>query len=46
LSSTTRINGRLALRPCFIGARAQPQHVQGLIQAIVRIGDELIAEQP
>ncbi len=45
LSSTTRVNGRLALRPCFIGARAEPRHVEGLIQAVLRIGDALVAEQ-
>jgi aromatic-L-amino-acid decarboxylase len=45
LPSTTRVNGHLALRPCFIGVRAEPQQVDGLIQAVLRIGDSLAAEQ-
>ncbi len=45
LPSTTRVNGQLALRPCFIGARTEPHHVEGLIQAVLRIGDALVVEQ-
>lgn len=45
LPSTTRINGQLALRPCFLGARADHPQVDGLIQAVIRIGDALVAEQ-
>ncbi|MCP4490873.1 MAG: aminotransferase class V-fold PLP-dependent enzyme [Gammaproteobacteria bacterium] len=45
LPSTTRVNGQLALRPCFIGARAEPYHVEELIQAVIRIGDALVGEQ-
>lgn len=41
MPSTTRINGRLALRPCFIGARTELSHARGLIEDVLRIGDEL-----
>lgn len=45
LPSTTRVNGQLALRPCFLGARTEPAQVEGLIGAVLRIGDSLVAEQ-
>ena len=45
LPSTTRIKGQLALRPCFIGARADHSQVDGLLQAVIRIGSALVAEQ-
>jgi len=45
LPSTTRIDGQLAIRPCFIGARAEQSQVDGLLQAVLRIGDALVAEQ-
>ncbi len=45
MPSTTRINGQLALRPCFLGARADQSHVDGLAQAVIRIGDALVAGQ-
>ena len=45
MPSTTRINGQLALRPCFLGARTDHPQVDGLIQAVIRIGDALVAEQ-
>jgi aromatic-L-amino-acid decarboxylase len=41
LPSTTRVNGHLALRPCFIGARTDHAQVNGLLQAVLRIGSEL-----
>lgn len=43
MPSTTRIDGKLALRPCFIGARSNQQQVDGLLQAVIRIGDMLAA---
>jgi len=45
MPSTTRIKGELAIRPCFIGARAESSQVAGLLQAVLRIGDELVSEQ-
>lgn len=41
MPSTTRINGKLALRPCFIGARSEDDQVDGLLQAVLRIGAEI-----
>lgn len=44
MPSTTRVNGRLALRPCFVGARAEMAHAQALIEDVLRIGAELVGE--
>jgi len=44
LPSTTRVQGQLALRPCFIGARADRDQVDGLLQAVLRIGAALVDE--
>jgi aromatic-L-amino-acid/L-tryptophan decarboxylase len=41
MPSTTRVNGRLALRPCFVGARCEMSHARALVADVVRIGDEL-----
>ena len=38
MPSTTRVNGQLALRPCFIGARSGQTEVDGLLDAVLRIG--------
>ena len=42
MPSTTRVNGKLALRPCFIGARHEQSQVHGLLEAVLRIGNSLI----
>ncbi len=44
LPSTTQINGKLALRPCFIGARTNQLHADALLEAVLRIGRELANE--
>jgi aromatic-L-amino-acid decarboxylase len=44
LPSTTRVQGKLAIRPCFIGARAENSQVDGLLQSVLRIGDALAAD--
>ena len=44
IPSTTQIKGRLALRPCFLGARTGPEQVDGLVQSVLRIGAELTPE--
>jgi aromatic-L-amino-acid/L-tryptophan decarboxylase len=41
LPSSTLVNGRFAIRPCFINPRTQKEHVDGLVDAVVAIGDEL-----
>jgi aromatic-L-amino-acid/L-tryptophan decarboxylase len=45
MPSTTRINGKLALRPCYIGARHEQQQAEALLEAVLRIGTELVVEQ-
>jgi len=45
MPSTTRIDGKLAIRPCFLGARTERALLDGMVEAIIRIGDELVAEQ-
>lgn len=44
LPSTTRVGGRLALRPCFISARAEPSQVDGLLEAVLRLGETIADE--
>lgn len=45
MPSTTRVNGRLALRPCFVGARSDMSHAHALVADVLRIGAELAHEQ-
>ena len=45
MPSTTRVDGKLALRPCFLGARTERDEVEGMLQAILRIGASLVAEK-
>ena len=39
--STTRIDGRLAIRPCIVNAATTVVEVDALIDAVVRLGDAL-----
>lgn len=41
MPSTTRINGQLALRPCYVGARAEASQVDGLVEAVLRLGQKI-----
>ena len=41
MPSSTVVNGRLGLRPCFINGRTTPEHVEGFIDDMLRIGAEL-----
>jgi aromatic-L-amino-acid/L-tryptophan decarboxylase len=45
MPSTTRVDGKLALRPCYVGARAEPEQVDGLVDAVLRIGAQLVKEE-
>lgn len=45
LPSTTRINGTLAIRPCFVGARAEMRHADSLVDEVIAIGRELCASR-
>ncbi|MDN3714989.1 pyridoxal phosphate-dependent decarboxylase family protein [Vibrio breoganii] len=42
LPSTTKVNGKLAIRPCYLGARTESKHVIGLVEDVVRIGRSLM----
>jgi aromatic-L-amino-acid decarboxylase len=44
LPSTTQVNGKLALRPCFIGARTNQTHAENLVRDVLRIGNQLVRE--
>lgn len=44
LPSTAVIDGQLAIRPCFIGARTDWAQVDELVQDVVSIGDQLWSE--
>ena len=41
LPSATVVNGKHGLRPCFINGRTSVEHVDGFIDAVIRLGDEL-----
>jgi aromatic-L-amino-acid/L-tryptophan decarboxylase len=44
LPSTTVVNGHLALRPCFVGARSTMEHARSLVEDVLRLGDALCAQ--
>lgn len=44
MPSTTQINGKLAIRPCFVGARTSWQHVDSLIDEVRELGAQLVGE--
>jgi aromatic-L-amino-acid decarboxylase len=44
MPSTTQINGKLAIRPCFIGARAGWEQAQQLLDEVRRVGAQLAGE--
>ena len=41
--SSTRVDGRFAIRPCFLNPRTTEAEVDGLVDAVVRLGDRLSA---
>ena len=43
LPSTTVVSGRFVIRPCYINARTNEDHVDGLVDAVVTLGDEMLA---
>lgn len=43
--SSTVVSGALALRPCYINPRTTQADVDGLVDAVVRLGDEEIARR-
>jgi aromatic-L-amino-acid decarboxylase len=45
MPSTTRVDGKLAIRPCYVGARHEHSQVAGLIEAVLEIGKDLMLEE-
>ena len=43
IATSTVVDGRVAIRPCFINPRSTVREVDGLIDATIRFGDEGIA---
>jgi len=43
IPSTTKVGDIVAIRPCFVGARSQKGQDDGLVDEVLRIGDELLA---
>lgn len=41
IPSTTMINGKLVIRPCFLGARTDWHHADDLVKEVLEIGDFL-----
>lgn len=44
MPSTTQVNGKLALRPCFVGARTNQAHAEALLKDALCIGQDLARE--
>ena len=42
MPSTTKVGGKLAIRPCFVGAQADRGQVEGLVESVLRIGHSLL----
>jgi glutamate/tyrosine decarboxylase-like PLP-dependent enzyme len=42
LPSSTVVDGRFVIRPCYINARTQEEHVDGLVDAVVALGDYML----
>ncbi len=45
IPSTAVINGTLAIRPCFIGARTTWQHADDLVDEVIATGKQLISQK-
>jgi aromatic-L-amino-acid decarboxylase len=45
MPSTTRVAGKLAIRPCFVGARTTLREADGLVDAVLELGRELSEER-
>lgn len=44
IPSTTRVRGKLAIRPCFIGARTGFEQAYSLVEDVLRLGAQLAAD--
>ncbi|MBE0616005.1 MAG: aminotransferase class V-fold PLP-dependent enzyme [Burkholderiales bacterium] len=45
IPSTASVNGVLAIRPCFVGARTSWEHVDELIEEVLHAGQDLAASR-
>jgi aromatic-L-amino-acid decarboxylase len=43
MPSTTVVNGKLAIRPCFVGARTSWRQAQELVEEIIAAGERVVA---
>ena len=46
MTSTTRVDGRLALRPCFVNPRTTLADADALVDEVLTVGRELAAGEP
>ncbi len=45
IPSTAVIDGKLAIRPCFVGARTEERHARALVDEVIEIGNGLLTER-
>ena len=45
LPSSTVVDGAFVIRPCYINARTEEAHVDGLVDAVVAIGDDMVGAE-
>ena len=46
IPSTTVIDGKLVIRPCFIGAKTEWQQAEDLVEEVLKVGRELVSPSP
>jgi aromatic-L-amino-acid decarboxylase len=44
--SSTIVDGTFVIRPCYINARTHEEHIDGLVAAVVLLGDEILRSTP
>ncbi|RDV28201.1 aminotransferase class V-fold PLP-dependent enzyme [Alteromonas aestuariivivens] len=45
MPSTTMVNGKLAIRPCFVGARSHQQHAMELAEEVLVVGRHCVSQR-
>jgi glutamate/tyrosine decarboxylase-like PLP-dependent enzyme len=43
IPTSTMVGGAFAIRPCFINPRTAEAHVDGLVDEVIRLGDDLVS---
>lgn len=46
LPSSTIVDGTFVIRPCYINARTNEEHIDGLIDAVVTLGNDMLGAKP